>query len=180
MLRSNFRTQTKTEILLLLNLVFLFVCFVIVSFIFLFLFLLSFFFLYYQLYHHHLLILTLTPFTLSPSFVLKSIAFLSAPSYPLSPSDLTFPSHSPSPCHQTIPPSYKLITCWPTYYTNFTQPWPLQSLTQAPYTTTTEIHPNMHKDHKNHQHPHCFPHLPTPLPTFLFSATLSNSPNFYS
>jgi hypothetical protein len=56
---------------------------------------------------------------------------------------------------------------------------PLQSLTQAPY-TTTEIHPNTHKDHKPQQPPHCFPHSPTSLPTSPFSATLTNLPNVYS
>jgi hypothetical protein len=58
-------------------------------------------------------------------------------------------------------------------------PNPLQFLTQAPY-TTTEIHPNTHKDHEIQLPPPCFPHSPTPLPVSPFSATLTNSPNFYS
>jgi hypothetical protein len=77
---------------------YLFVCFVIVGSLFLFLFLLSFFFifLYYQLYHHHLLILTLIPFTLPPSPVLKSIDSLPNSSFcPFSPT--LFPQHSPIP-----------------------------------------------------------------------------------
>jgi hypothetical protein len=40
---------------------------------------------------------------------------------------------------------------------------PLHSLTQAPYTITTEIRPNVHKVHKTHQPPH---HLPTHPPHF--------------
>jgi hypothetical protein len=46
--------------------------------------------------------------------------------------------------------------------------------------TTIEIHPNTYKDHKTQQTLNCFPHSPTPLPAPSFSATLSNSPNFYS
>jgi hypothetical protein len=59
-------------------------------------------------------------------------------------------------------------------------PNPLQSLTQAPYTTTTEMHPNTHKGHKTQQPLQCSPHSPNPLPASPFSAILSNSPNFYS
>jgi hypothetical protein len=136
-----------------------------VGFLFLFLFLLSFFFfLYYQLYHHHLLIPTLTPFTFPPSPVLKSIAPLPNNSFcPFSPTLSPCP-HLPLPtCHQTTPPTYILIPL-----TN--QPKPLLSLTQAP-STTTEIHPNTHKDHKNQQpltdsttHPPYFPPPPVVPP----------------
>jgi hypothetical protein len=63
-------------------------------------------------------------------------------------------------------------------------PKPLQSLTQAPSTTTTEVYQNTKKDHKKQQPSHCFLHSVThptfPPPTFPFSATLSASPNFYS
>jgi hypothetical protein len=63
------------------------------------------------------------------------------------------PSHN----HTTLP-SYTLTTCWlPTVY----NPSPLQSLTQAPSTTRTEIHPNIHKGHKT-QH---FPDWSSTLPT---------------
>jgi hypothetical protein len=55
---------------------------------------------------------------------------LSAPSHPLSPPAFTSPSHPPTNCHHTTPPSYIL-----TYCTNFIQPQPLQSLTQAPYSS---------------------------------------------
>jgi hypothetical protein len=54
---------------------------------------------------------------------------------------------------------------------NLHNPKPLQSLTQAPY-TTTEIHSNTHKGHKTQQPPHHFPHSHIPLPTSSFSVTL--------
>jgi hypothetical protein len=58
----------------------------------------------------------------------------------------------PSPtCHHTIPLSYTLTTQWLAYCTNYTQPQPLQSLTQAHSTTATEIYLNMHKGHKTQQ-----------------------------
>jgi hypothetical protein len=53
---------------------------------------------------------------------------------------------------------------------------PLQSLTQAPY-TTTEVHPNIHKGHKAQQPPHHFPNSRTPLPASPSSAILTNFPN---
>jgi hypothetical protein len=34
------------------------------------------------------------------------------------------PSHPPPTCHQTTSLSYTLITCWPTYCNNLTQPQP--------------------------------------------------------
>jgi hypothetical protein len=46
--------------------------------------------------------------------------------------------------------------------------------------TTTEIHPNTHKDHKTQHSPHCLSHKTTPLPASTFSIILSNYPNFYS
>jgi hypothetical protein len=153
-------------------------------FYFLLLFLVSFFFLYCQLYHHHLLIPTLTPFTLPPSPMLKSIPLLPNNLFcPFSPTlspCLTFPFHSPLTCYQTTPPSYTLITHWWTYYTNLHSPNHLQSLTQAPSTTTTEIHLNTHKDHKTQKTLQCFPYSPTSLPAPSFSATLSKHSNFYS
>jgi hypothetical protein len=105
---------------------------------------------------------------------------LSVPSHPLSPLAFTCPSLHPPTCHHTLPPSYTLTTFWPIYCTNFIQPQTLQSLTQAPYTTMTEIQQNTHKGHKTQKPPHCFPYSPTPLPTSPFSATLTNFPNFYS
>jgi hypothetical protein len=82
---------------------------------------------------------------------------------------------------QQAPSKTKLhckTTYWPTFYNNFTQSQlPTQ---QAPYTTTTVIYPNTHKSHKTQQLLHHFPHSPTPLPGSPFSATLTNSPNFYS
>jgi hypothetical protein len=138
------------------------------------------FFLYYQLYHHYLLIPTLIPFTLPPP-VLKSIALL--PNYSFYPFSslflpgIAFPSHSPPTCQQTTPPTHSPAD-QPTVPI-LHNPNPLQSLTQAPY-TTKEIHPNTQKGHKTHQPPHCFPYSPTPLPTSPFSATLTNSQNCYS
>jgi hypothetical protein len=103
--------------------------------------------------------------------VLKSIALLpnyfSAPFHPYFLPALTFPYHSPQTCHDTIPPSYTLSTCWPTYYTNFTQTQTLQSLTQSPY-TTTEMHTNTHTRATKPSSP-CTaspthpPHFPPPL-----------------
>jgi hypothetical protein len=76
------------------------------------------------------------------------------------------PTHSPPPDQATIPTLYKPNT--------------LQSLTQTPYTTTTKIHPNTYKCHKTQKPLHLIPHSPTPFPVSPFSATLSNSPKFYS
>jgi hypothetical protein len=135
-----------------------------VNFLFLFLILLSFFFLYFQFYHHYVLIPTLMPFNLPSSPVLKSISVLPNNSFctfspTLSPCH-HLPSHSPPTCHQTTPTSHTLIPHWPIYYTNFTQSQLLQSLIQAPSITTTEIHTNTHKDHKNQQSLYCFPYHP--------------------
>jgi hypothetical protein len=87
-----------------------------------------FFFLYYQ---------TLPSSSSHPSWLpLHSPSFSCAKIHCSPPQQLvlpllihSLPQPSPSPlilphstCHQTTPPSYTLITCWPTYYTNFTQP----------------------------------------------------------
>jgi hypothetical protein len=128
---------------------FLFVCFSIMGFLFLFVF--SFFLSIlstlpssFHPYSH--------PFNLSLSPVLKSIALL--PNYSFCPFRSTLSpcphlsSHSPPMCHQnTLPPTYSPPadkTTIPTLH----KPNPLQSLIQAPYTTTTEIHSNTHKGHK--------------------------------
>jgi hypothetical protein len=138
-----------------------------------------FFFLYYQLYHHHLLILTVTSFILTPSLVLKSIALL--PNY----SSCTF-SSTLSPClHFSLPfapkqsPDYlnllhtqHLVTS--TLYQLYTTPTPsshwhkLPTLQQQKYTQT-------YTKAKKFNSNAC-----TPLPSSPFSATLTNSQNFYS
>jgi hypothetical protein len=169
----NSRTKTKTEILLFLNLVFcccfcffnfffnvvLFICFIIVEVLFLFLF---FFSLYYRFSHHHLLIPTLTPFTLPPAPVLKSIApfptTLSAPSHPLSSLSSPSPPNLPQPVTRLpLLPTYSPPANQPIIPT-LHNPKPLQSLTQTPYTTVTEIHQNTHKGHITQQPTHDFPH----------------------
>jgi hypothetical protein len=139
-------------------------CFIIVGFLSLLLCLLSLFsflFLYYQLYHHDPLIPTLISFMLHPSPVLKSIATLSNNSFfPLThsvPQALTFPSHSLPTCHQTtLPLSHSSPIKQPTILTLY-NPKHLQSLTQTPSSTTTEIYPNTHESQKQ-QPPCCFPH----------------------
>jgi hypothetical protein len=154
-----------------------------VGFLFLFLFLFSLFFiLYYQFYHHHLLILTLIPFTLSPP-VLKSFAFL--PNYSLDPfSSTLFPcQHLPLPFSPNLSPDYHSLLhtqhmLTKLLYQLYTTPPPAirhkhPTLQQQKYTQT-------HKGHKTQKPPHCFPQSPTPLPTSSVSATLPNSPNFYS
>jgi hypothetical protein len=136
-----------------------------------------FLFLYYQLYHH-LLTPTVNPFTLPPFPVLKSTALI--------PNNL-FCSFSPtlSPCPHLplpffpnllpdyLPPSHSSPTDQPTIPT-LHHPKLLQSLTQAPSKTTTEIHPNTYKDYKTQQpctasstHLHLFlpPALVPPYPT---------------
>jgi hypothetical protein len=140
---------------------FFFVCFFYCGEFFIFLFLFSFFFLYYQLHHHYVLIPTLSPFTLPASPVLQSSPlhpnYSSAPSHPILSQPVTrlplSPTHSPPSDQPPVPTLYN--------------PNLLQSLTQAPYTTTTEIHPNTHKGHKTKQLPHyslTHPlHLPLPL-----------------
>jgi hypothetical protein len=55
----------------------------------------------------------------------------------------------------------------------------MQSLTKTPY-TTIKINPNTYEGHKTQQPPHCFPYSPTQLPISPFSATLTNSTNFYT
>jgi hypothetical protein len=161
----------------------LFVCFVIVGYLFLFLFLLSFFLsISYQLYHHHLLILTLTPFSLPPSPVLKSIALLPNKSFCSFSTTLSPYTHPPPPI---LPQLVTRLILTPTHSSPAGQstmptlhnPTPLQSLTQASSTITTEIYPNTDKNQKPLQ---CFPHSPTPFPASTFSATLLNSPNFHS
>jgi hypothetical protein len=114
--------------------------------------------------------------------VLISIASLPitrcAPSHPLSSPSPHLPlpfSSNISPDH--LPPTHSSLTNKPTVPTLY-NPKCLQSLKQTP--STTEIQPNIHKDHKNQQPPHCFPYSPTTLPISTFSATLSNSPNLYS
>jgi hypothetical protein len=104
----------------------LFVCFIIVGYFYFYFY--SYFLSILSPYHHHLLIPTLTAFTLPSSPVLKAIALLPNYSFcPFSstlPPSLTFPSNYPPTCHKTIPPSYRLTTCWPTHCTNFKQPQP--------------------------------------------------------
>jgi hypothetical protein len=154
----------------------IFVClFVTVGFLFLFLFILHIvFFLYSQFYHHHLLIPTVTPFTLPPSPMLKSIALLPNNSLILShPLSLFSPSNPILNQHDTrlpLPPTHSPPTDQPTMTTSY-NPKPLQSLTQAP-STTTEIHTNTHKDHKNQQPSQCFPYSLTSFCSSPFSATL--------
>jgi hypothetical protein len=152
--------------------IFVVVSFVIVGFVFLFLLLLPFFlFLHYQLYHHHPLIPTVTPFTLHPSPVLKPIAPLSNNSFCLF-SPTLYPQPSPSLAillqpvtRLPFPPSHSSLTEQPTIPT-LHNPKSLQSLTQTPSSTTTEIYPNTHKNHKN-SYPHTTfpthpPHFPSP------------------
>jgi hypothetical protein len=90
------------------------------------------------------------------------------------------PLPSPPPTsHQTTPPSYTRIMCWPTYCTNFTQPQP----PPIPDTSTLHYNRNAPKHTQGPQHPAAstsLPRLPTPLPTSSFSATLTNFTNFYS
>jgi hypothetical protein len=93
---------------------------------------------------------------------------------------LPLPSPSPSILSQPVTrlpltPTHSSPTDQPTIPT-LHKPKPL---TQAS-SNTTEIHPNTHKDYKNQQQPHCFPHSHIPLTSSPFSATLSNSPNFYT
>jgi hypothetical protein len=149
-------------------------CFLIVGFLLLFLFLLFFFFfwfLYYQLYHHLPLISTLTSFTLPHSLVIKPIAplynsfchFL-PPVFPqLPPSSPILPQHDTT---LPLPPSYSWPTEQPTIPT-LHNPKPLQSVTQTPSSTTTEIDPNIQKDHKNNSPHNAFlthqPHFLYPL-----------------
>jgi hypothetical protein len=100
---------------------------------------------------------------------------LSVPSHSLSPPAHTFPSNSPLTCHQTTPSSYTLITCWPTYYTNYTQPQSpaIPDISTLLYNRNI---PPKHTQGPQSQMPlYCFPHSPTPLPASPFSATLSNS-----
>jgi hypothetical protein len=150
----------------------LLVCFVIVGFLFLFLCLLSFF----------LSILPTLPSWSSHPFSqpLHSSPFSCAkihcsPSQQLILSLLThclpLPSPSPPICSQPatrlpLSPTHSSLADQCTIPT-LHNPNLLQSLTQAPYTTTTEIHPNTHKGHKNQQPPHHFPthlpHFPPPL-----------------
>jgi hypothetical protein len=111
-----------------------------------------FFFLYYQLHHHNLLIPILTPFTLSPSPVLQSIVLLlnyffwNFSSMPLPSPPLSI---LPQPVTTLpVPPTYSPPADQPIVPTLHTTPNLLQSLTQAPYTTTTEIYPKPHKGHK--------------------------------
>jgi hypothetical protein len=121
------------------------------------------------------------PLTLPPSPVLKCIAPLPNTSL------LTQSLPEPSPYSLILPQPVARLPLPPTHSSPTDQltiptlhnPKSLKSLTKAPC-TTTEIHLNTHKDHKNQQPPHCLLHSPTPLPTSPSSATLSNSPNFCS
>jgi hypothetical protein len=71
-----------------------------------------------------------------------------------------------SPHYSSLLHTYHLLTSL-LYRHNLS---PLQSLTQAP-STTTEIHKNTQKSHEPQQLPYLFAHPPTPCPSF--SATLS-------
>jgi hypothetical protein len=141
-------------------------------------------FLYYQLYLHHLLILTLTLFILPPSPVLKSIALL--PKYSFYPFSSTLFPHPQltlpffPTCHQTTPPFYILTTCWPTYYTNFTQ---VQLPEISDSNTLYYNNRNTLKYTQGPQNPAAptlLPNSATPYSASTFSATLTNSLNFYS
>jgi hypothetical protein len=95
--------------------------------------------------------------------VLKSIALL--PNYSFCPF-----SSTPFPCPHLLlpfspnmsPPTHLPPAEQPTVPT-LHNPNALQSLTQALYTTTTEIHPNTHKGHKSQHSPLHLPHLTTPV-----------------
>jgi hypothetical protein len=135
----------------------LFVCYIIVDFL-LYCYL-YFFFMYSLLYHHYLLTSTLSSLSShlyshplhSPSFCCATIHCspsqllflpllihsvpLSSPPPPILPQQVTTlllpPTHSPPADQPTVPTLYN--------------PNPLQSLIEAPYTTTAKIHPNTHK-----------------------------------
>jgi hypothetical protein len=130
------------------------------------------FFLYYQLYHHYVHIPTLTPFTLPPSYALKSIALL--PNYYFCPFSSTLspcpclPSHLPQPINRLpLPPTLSPPADQPTIPT-LHNPNPMQTLTQAAYTTTTEIHPNTHKLPQNPAAPTLLPPLTHTTSCLLF------------
>jgi hypothetical protein len=146
---------------------FLFVSVIIVGFLFLFLF--SFF----------LSILSALP---SPSSHLYSHS-LHSPSFSF-PTTLSDPSQLLSPPFSPPPPfllnlsphysPYTLTTCWPTYYTNFTQPQP----PTIPDTSTLHYNRNTLKHTQGPQNPVAhtlLPSLTQPLPASQFSATLTNS-----
>jgi hypothetical protein len=152
-------------------------------------FLFLFFFSFFSFYTTNFTITIFSSLLTSPSFSLlllcenplhSFLMTLCAPSHPLLTPACTLPSHSPPTCHQTIPPSYTLTTCWPTYYTKFTQPQP----PTIPDTST--LHYNNRKNTQTHTRatkpssPHTTSPSPTPLPTTPFSATITSSPNFYS
>jgi hypothetical protein len=125
-----------------------------------------------------------SPLTLPPSPVLKSITLL--PNYSFFPFSstlyfyLTSPPILPQPVTRLpLPPTQSQPADQPTIPTLHNSS-PPQSLTQAPYTTTTEIHSNTNKGYKTQQPFHCLPYSPTPHPASLFTATLNNSPNFNS
>jgi hypothetical protein len=130
-----------------------------------------FFYIYYQLYHHHPLIPTLITFTLPPSSMLKRTAPLPKNSFrPFSPTLFPQPLRSPPILPQPdtrlpLPPSHSSPTDQNTSPT-LHNPKPRQPLAQTPSSTTTEIHPNTYKDHKNSS-PHTafpthLPHFPSP------------------
>jgi hypothetical protein len=139
----------------------------------LFPFLLSFFIFLYCKFYYHFLIPTPTP---SLSLLFSFPTTRSAPSHPLSPPALTFPSHSPPTCHQTTHTHHPLTNL----HTNFTQPQTLAIPDPSTLHYNNRNTPNTHKEHKTQQSPHSFSHSPIPLPASPFSVTLSNSPNFYS
>jgi hypothetical protein len=142
-----------------------------------FIFISIFFSLYYQL----TITIFLSPFSplslsflhlcYNPLFSFPNTLFTT--SHPPSPLALLSSSHPPPTCHITTP-SYTLTTCWLIHVPTLHNPNALQSLTQAPSTIRTEIHPSTHKGHKTRQPPYCFPHSPTQLPVSPFSTTLTN------
>jgi hypothetical protein len=99
--------------------------------------------------------------------VLKSIAVLPNNSFcPFSPT-LSLCPYLPLPFSLNLSPDYPSLLhtrhLLRNLLTTLQTPNLLHSLTQAPYTTTTEICPDTHKGHKNQQPLHHFPHSPTPL-----------------
>jgi hypothetical protein len=97
------------------------------------------------------------------------------PFHPLFPC-ITLLFHPLPPCQHTTPPSYTLTTCWLVYSTNYTQPRPLQSLTQTPSPTTTNT--------QGPQNPATPIILNAPIHSFshppFFIATFTNSPLNYN
>jgi hypothetical protein len=133
-----------------------FITFVVVVFIFYFMLFLI-FFLFFPFYLAFLILLLIFYlysyfFTFTPFLVLKSIVLplniFSAPFHLLPPLEFSSPCLFSSTFHHTTPPSSTLMTHWLAYCTNPTTTIPLESLTSAPSTTTTELHFNIHKGPK--------------------------------